>query len=162
MKIYFAGPDVFRTDYGSVAEKIKSLSKERGIVPLIPGDGNGPMDPVRIFEENIALIRESDGVIANMNPFRSPAEPDSGTAFEAGFAYALGKWVIAYLADRRDLIDKLRESPIGPPEGSSVCRDGTTVEDMRLPLNLMIAVSAIKIALSLEEAIDCASGLARP
>ena len=40
---------------------------------------------------NLEAIRAADFVMANLNDFRGPGEPDSGTAFEVGFAAALGK-----------------------------------------------------------------------
>ena len=49
-------------------------------------------------------------MLANLEPFRG-SEPDSGTAFEVGYALALGKPVYAYLSDagasRRERLARL-------------------------------------------------------
>jgi nucleoside 2-deoxyribosyltransferase len=72
MKVYFAGPDIFRLDYPLIVERIKDLSAKHGITPLIPGNGSTTLkDPREIFHDNIKLLKEADGVIANLNKFRS-------------------------------------------------------------------------------------------
>jgi nucleoside 2-deoxyribosyltransferase len=154
MKIYFAGPDVFRKDYGVVKERIKKLSRDHDIIPHIPGDGTSSDDPADIFKECLDLLRGADGVIANVNPFRSPVEPDSGTSFELGYAHATGKWIILYTEDQRDIKTKITGYPIGPIKGSEVCPDGTLVEDFGFPVNLMLAQPAAKITGSLKEAVE--------
>jgi nucleoside 2-deoxyribosyltransferase len=68
-------------------------------------------------------------VLANLNNFRG-AEPDSGTAFEVGFAVALGKPVVGYLDDGRTLREQL---------GGVRDAEGFSVEDFGLPRNLMLA-----------------------
>jgi nucleoside 2-deoxyribosyltransferase len=65
-----------------------------------------------------------------------------------------GKWVIGYLANHRDLVTKLRQTEIGPPNDTLLCRDGTLIEDFGLPLNLMLARSLTALAGSLAEAIQ--------
>jgi nucleoside deoxyribosyltransferase len=158
MKIYFAGPDIFRQDYCSVVAEIRRLCSDSGITPLIPSD-DGLKDPRAIYDKNIRLIRECDGVIANLDPFRGPAEPDSGTVFEVGFARAMGKFVIVRLEDARPYRARLAGTPLAPPEGSPVVGDGTVVEDFGLPLNLMPYCAADRIVRSLAEAVETAAGL---
>ena len=48
-----------------------------------------------ISSVNEGLIKSCQIVIANITPFRGPSA-DVGTAFEMGFAHALGKIVLAY------------------------------------------------------------------
>lgn len=50
---------------------------------------------IHIGQLNEQLIRSCDAVIANMTPFRGPSA-DVGTAYEMGFAAALGLTVCAY------------------------------------------------------------------
>jgi nucleoside 2-deoxyribosyltransferase len=156
MIIYFAGPDVFRKDYDVVKERIKRLSKDHGIIPHIPGDGISSDDPEEIFNDCLKLLGGADGIIANVNPFRGPVEPDSGTSFELGYAHALGKWSVLYAEDHRDLKTKIKDYPIGPIKGSDVCPDGTIPEDLGFPVNLMLAKPAAKIANNLKEAVEWA------
>src|SRR3712207_9240454 len=49
-----------------------------------------------IYAANMALLRQSDAVIANLTPWRGPGA-DAGTAFEAGVASGLGRPVFAYM-----------------------------------------------------------------
>ena len=70
-------------------------------------------------------------MIANLNPFRGQ-EPDSGTCFEVGYAFAKGKPVFAYVADARAMREKLGERDA----------DGFSVENFGLPLNLMLSSAA--------------------
>ncbi|MDR1081072.1 MAG: nucleoside 2-deoxyribosyltransferase [Deltaproteobacteria bacterium] len=158
MKIYFAGPDIFRRDYPAVVAEIRGLCSGRGITALVPED-DGLADAREIYRKNIGLIREADGVIANLDPFRGPAEPDSGTVFEVGFARALGKWVIVRLTDGRTYHEKLNGTPQGPQAPGSLCPDGTAVEDFGLPLNIMPYFAADIIARTLAEAVEKAGPL---
>ncbi|MDR1608415.1 MAG: nucleoside 2-deoxyribosyltransferase [Deltaproteobacteria bacterium] len=148
MKIYFAGPDVFYPGYETLVQTINALGSQYGFEPLCPGVG-GLTTPESIFARNLQLIEKADGLIANLNPFRGQ-EPDSGTVFEVGYARALGKWVIGYLTDRRDLLAKLE------PDPHQLLPDGSMVEDFGFPLNLMLALGVERLASSLTEAINLA------
>ncbi|WP_374585795.1 nucleoside 2-deoxyribosyltransferase [Ideonella dechloratans] len=136
--VYLAGFDVFRPDAVSQGERLKACCAAQGWQGLYPLDNALPeglqgLAAARwICEANLALIRRADAVLANLNHFRG-AEPDSGTAFEVGFAVALGKPVVGYLDDGRTLREQL---------GGAQDADGLTVEDFGLPLNLMLACTA--------------------
>jgi nucleoside 2-deoxyribosyltransferase len=154
--IYFAGPDVFKRDYGRQKEEIKALCADKGLRPLLPGDLR--LDNSKaIYQVNLGLIDQADAVSANLNPFRGVIEPDSGTVFERAYALAKGKPVIGYLHDRRDMLTKLRQTGTGPPPDGTACPDGTWVEDFGLPLNLMLAQGLTAIAGSLKEAVGLAA-----
>ena len=157
-RIYFAGPDVFNPDYPQLKSEIRALCAAGGFEPLLPGDLELDTSEA-IFQHNIHLVDQADGIIANLNPFRGVIEPDSGTVFECAYAYAKGKWVIGYLDDRRDMLTRLRRTETGPPNDGLCCRDGTLVEDFGLPLNLMLAHAMKGLAGSLEEAIKKAADL---
>ncbi len=135
MKIYFAGPDVFRPDASTHAESLHRLAAARGHVALTPFDSAAD-DAISIYAANLAMIHEADAVIANLEPFRG-CEPDSGTCFEVGAAVALGKRVVAYVANS----DTLRERVLRDLGGAGEydC-NGMLIEDFGLPLNLMLAV----------------------
>lgn len=138
LKIYLAGPDVFRPDAPAHGEWLKALCAEfghTGLYPLdhaLPAGLSGPAAAHWICQANLALIREADAVLANLNDFRGD-EPDSGTAFEVGYAVALGKPVWAYLDDTLPL-----RTQLGGPHDKL----GWTVEDFGLPRNLMLATTA--------------------
>ena len=145
MKIYLAGPDVFRPDVTEWAESVRELCRRYGFEPLLPVDHN-ETTPEKIFQSNIDLIRKAQIVVANLDPFRGP-EPDSGTAFELGYALALGKKICGYvtrmetLAQRVELSENRSESPA--PYGDKLTdREGLMIEDFGLPCNLMLAIPA--------------------
>ncbi len=92
--LYLAGFDVFREDALDWGKQLKALCAEygfEGLYPLdkqVPAGLHGPEAARWIYDANIALIRQADMVMANLDDFRGPGEPDSGTAFEVGFAVA--------------------------------------------------------------------------
>lgn len=145
MKIYLAGPDVFRPDVADWAESARELCRRYGFEPLLPVD-HQETQPDKIFQSNIDLIRKAQIVAANLDPFRGP-EPDSGTAFEIGYALALGKKVCGYvsrletLAQRVESAENRSEAPA--PYGNKLTdRNGLMIENFGLPCNLMLSVPA--------------------
>jgi len=137
MKLYIAGPDVFRADAPAWADAVRTLCRDAGHEALIPLDAGGA-GAEGIYRNNLRLIGAADAVLANLNPFRG-AEPDSGTCVEVGYALALGKPVIGYMDDVRPLRDRLRVAADDAADGPRDA-EGVRVEDFGLPLNLMLAV----------------------
>lgn len=141
MKLYLAGPDVFRPDALAWASEARRLCEAAGHTALIPLDGVETTAP-RIYRANIALIHEADAVIANLNPFRG-CEPDSGTCVEVGYALALGKPVIGHLAIEETTTGRVARLTGKVPEISDarpIDWEGWHIENFGLPLNLMLAV----------------------
>jgi len=100
--VYLAGPDVFLPDAVDVGRRKKEICARHGLVARFPLDtaisGEG-LDPEAhafvIAQANEELIRDSTMVLANISPFRGPSL-DPGTAFEIGFARAMGLQVFGY------------------------------------------------------------------
>ncbi len=161
MQIYFAGPDVFRPDVVAWAEEVRALCRAAGHQALIPLD-NEASNAADICAANLDMIRRADMVVANVDPFRG-LEPDSGTAFELGFASALGLPVIAYFADARSLVEKVaaaQHRPLLRTASGLRDADGFAVEDFGLPLNLMLAVSARLVVGDVRAALATLEGFA--
>ncbi len=143
-KIYLAGFDVFRADALSYGESLKVLCESHGFEGLYPLDNaaspelSGRALAKWIYQANIALIEQSDCVMANLNPFRG-LEPDSGTVFEVGYAVAKGKPVWVYTSEHRSLLE---QAGVRRQDGRVIDAQGYTVEDFGMNLNLMIACSA--------------------
>ena len=97
MKVYIAGPDVFKEDAYSYFRDIKECCESYGVTALVPID-NDLDDSEEIYKKNIELIDECDVIIAHLCDFRG-SEPDSGTVFEVGYGKALGKKVYGYCND---------------------------------------------------------------
>lgn len=133
MRIYIAGFDVFRKDAAEYGICCKELCASYGIGALYPFDNEADRAP-DIFRGNLALIDACDAVCANLNSFRGE-EPDSGTCFELGYAYAKGKRLYGYLSESRTLRERLGKTD----------KDGYSVENFGLPVNLMIGVPVMLV-----------------
>jgi nucleoside 2-deoxyribosyltransferase len=139
MKIYLAGPDIFRPDAQEWIANARELCRQHGFEALTPFD-HGETEPRKILDRNLELIRKAQIVVANLNPFRG-FEPDSGTAFELGYALALGKKLWAYVASAEPLLERIRRIE-ALSAGATHDRQGIAIEDFGLPVNLMLAVDA--------------------
>lgn len=151
-KVYLAGFDVFRADAVEHGEYLKRLCREHGLEGRYPFDnevaeGLAPAEmAAQICRLNLAMIRDADAVLANLNLFRG-SEPDSGTAFEVGAAVALGKPVWAYFKPQ----GSMRQWLPGDENGRDA--DGYFIEDFGLPRNLMLACSWAGCSASVEEGV---------
>ena len=149
-KIYIAGPDVFEKDSIEIGKKLLALCKEYGFIGLYPLDNVVDFSQEKekiaedIFKANVKMIQEADIVIANLNPFRGK-EADSGTVWECGYAYGLGKEVYGYMQDTKDYVEKFSLDERTLQENHYIDKDGKFIEDFAHPINLMIACSVNKI-----------------
>lgn len=161
-RIYLAGPDVFFRDAPSIFATLKASCDRLGLRGVEPSDGglaegfSGSDEALaqRIYEGNIALIREADAVIANLQSFRGH-EPDSGTVFEVGFAIALGKPVAAYGVGDGSYADRVSALIPCEKDHAGIAREkvsGTMVEGLGQRLNLMLSRSTF-IEVSAEAAL---------
>jgi nucleoside 2-deoxyribosyltransferase len=156
MKIYLAGPDVFRPDALEWAGQARELCRRYGFEPLTPMDTPETGNPSEIFQANIALIRKAQIVVANLNPFRG-AEPDSGTTWEIGYAAGLGKKLFGYVSSGETVVERVhrlegQESPLSP-SGHPIDRHGQHIEDFGLTHNLMLSMSVHVVIGGLEECL---------
>lgn len=105
-RIYLAGPEVFLEDAKEAGQRKKDICVKYGFEGVFPLDQEvklergdtcqGGFNSIRVHplarkirEANENLIRRCDLVVANMTPFRG-VSADVGTAYEVGFARALG------------------------------------------------------------------------
>jgi nucleoside 2-deoxyribosyltransferase len=96
-KIYLAGPLFSLAEQGFNAELARFLERE-GFEVWLPQEHEPRDNTARaIFEMDVAAIDWADMVIACMDG----ADPDSGTAFECGYAYAKGKPIVCFRTDFR-------------------------------------------------------------
>jgi nucleoside 2-deoxyribosyltransferase len=120
IKVYFAGP-LFTQAEWMWNETVVNELRKCGIIVALPQErsittmtGEEQFDPKLLFDENAASIKACDAVIAVLDQ----ADVDSGTAWECGYAFGLGKPVIGIRSDFRNSGD-----------------------DGELPINLMLARS---------------------
>lgn len=141
--LYLAGPAVFHPAAKALFEYLKEICAEHGL------DGVGPLDgdvdwaalpreqqAAAIRQANVDKIRGCDGVIACISPFRGPGA-DAGTAWEMGYAEALGKPVFSWCEETRPYIERVEHQR--DEDGRSFCQQhGMIVEDFGLVDNLML------------------------
>jgi nucleoside 2-deoxyribosyltransferase len=137
--IYLAGPEVFHPDALEIGRRKQALCREYGFEGLFPLDGEAASAPA-IYRANRRMIEAADALIANLSPFRGPGA-DPGTAFELGYAAALGRKVFGYTNVEGALLDRIRAGdPAACPDIAGCWRDrhGLAIEDFGLPDNLML------------------------
>lgn len=161
--VYLAGPAVFLPNAIEEGERLKAICVAHGLQGLFPldskleTDGLSPQQiAARIKHANMDMIRKSIAVIADYTPFRGSGM-DAGTAFEVGFAEALGIPVFAYSEDRRDYRARVQHAQPTEVDAAGELRDtdGLLVEDFGLSENLMLA-AGIEVFESAAEAIAAA------
>lgn len=145
-RLYLAGPEVFRREAAAIGRQMQALCAQYGFAGVFPLEaeletGVAPLSR-RIYEANVAAIRACDGLIANLSPFRGPSA-DVGTAFEVGYAIALGKPVFAHASLDGSYAARVAQShgPLREEEGRLFARDGMCVENFGLADNLMLVES---------------------
>jgi nucleoside 2-deoxyribosyltransferase len=147
-RVYLAGPDVFFPQPIQWAARKKSICQRYGLIGVSPLDDllHEPAEWAsfqlwrKIAMRNEAHIRNCQGVIANLTPFRGPSA-DAGTVYEVGFARALGLALFGYATTTEPFLARTL-SAIGPDatngEGAWYDADGLLVEQFGLFDNLMI------------------------
>ncbi len=148
-RVYLAGPDVFFPEPGLWAHRKKAICERHGLLGVSPLDeladepGEWEALPLwhRIAMRNEAHIRSCRAVIANLTPFRGPSA-DVGTAYEIGFARALGLMIFGYATTSEAFLSRtlasLGDAARMRPEGEWLDGEGLLVEQFGLFDNLMI------------------------
>ncbi len=148
LRVYLAGPEVFLCEAKAIGERKKALCKKYGFEGVFPLDvevdakDKCPREiGLCISTVNEGLIKSCDFLIANITPFRGPSA-DVGTAFEMGFAHALGKKVFAYTNVAVPFTERTVEVLEGKvkrcSDGKLRDAQGMFIEEVGLTGNLMI------------------------
>jgi nucleoside 2-deoxyribosyltransferase len=164
---YIAGPEIFQANANEIYKQYIDLCKQNNVECLYPNDSEIEKSETKegfaqnIYDANIARMEKCDIFIANIEPFRGPSL-DVGTAFEIGYAKAIGKPIVAFSKKPiKTFFERLKEH-YGDIELTDMgYRDKKTqilLEDFNLIDNLMIdkALSApvqTSFQAALEEAI---------
>ncbi len=163
-KAYLAGPAVFHPAHKALFDYLKDICAEHGLEGISPMDGSGnlatlpPTERARIIRQNnLEKIRSSQVVIACTSPFRGPSA-DVGTAWEMGFAEALGIPVVAWSEDQRPYHDRVEHQR--DQDGRAFCtQHGMLVEDLGLGDNLMLDAGAHPVQPDFDKAVALAASL---
>lgn len=148
-KVYIAGPQVFLPDPMKFFDEVTEIANELKLHAIIPFDASTNGQPLEIFNSNVARIKSCDGVIAYVDPFRG-SEPDSGTVWECGAAFMLGKPIVYYFKDDATVEIKARRYFRSmfwnlTRRLKDVMPDGMVTERFGYPLNLMLAYSGAAV-----------------
>lgn len=103
MRVYVAGP-LFDEGERWWIEKVEQVVVECGHATFLPHRDNPPKDQYNvaaIFANDRRGIDECDLVVASLNGLTT----DDGTAWELGYAFALGKPIIGLYTDWRRRFD---------------------------------------------------------
>ena len=159
-RIYLAGPTVFQADADDAGARLVALCDQYGCEGLYPLDFelDGPMSSRSIQAACLRELRTADCVVADLSPFRGP-HADDGTAFELGFAHALGLPIWAYSTDPRPLIERIP----GARAATGHVRDdkGLLIENFERAYNAMLAEAIQHLSTSAEESIRRAAASLR-
>ncbi len=154
--VFLSGPDVFFPEVEDLFARKRSLCQAAGFRVVTPLDAElvetEPSEAMarEIYLSSVDGVRGADAVIANLSPWRGPG-CDPGTAYEVGFAAALGKPVFAYMnvSDEADADHRNRVLQwIGgrmTEDGGWVDAQDCEIEDFGLPENLMLWAEARRL-----------------
>lgn len=162
--VYLAGPAVFHPAAKALLEYLTEICARHGLQAVVPADeprpaeGQSPAVRARAIRDgNVARLRACDMVVACLSPFRGPSA-DPGTAWEMGFAEALGKPVVAWSEEPRPYLDRVPHDR--DEDGRVFCRQhGMLVEDFGLGDNLMLAATPLAVQPDFESAVRLARQL---
>ncbi len=159
-RIYLAGPTVFQADADDAGARLVALCDEYGCEGLYPLDFalDGEMSARTIQAACLRELRSAQAVVADLSPFRGP-HADDGTAFELGFAHALGLPIWAYTTDSRPLIERIA----GTRSTTGHVRDaaGLLIENFGRAHNSMLSESIVHLSTSPQESIRLAAAALR-
>lgn len=152
-RIYLAGPDIYHPDAAQRGQAMLELCASYGHRATFPltqpfPKGNKRDRSIWIYSTNTRLIRNSDLIIANLNPYQGD-QPDSGTVFEIGLAIGHRIPVIAYRKDTT------------PMHRNRSHQTGDSIEDYDLPVALMLGVPVRIIQGGLEDALKALNAITR-
>jgi nucleoside 2-deoxyribosyltransferase len=142
LKIYLAGPEVFSPNVLNIRNQKLNICKKYGFDGIFPFDEILPNLPKKelglyIGRVNKLKIAASDGVIANITPFRG-VSADVGTVYEIGYADGLGIPVFAY-SNSSTLYSERNFEVFN----SNLDTNGWLIEDFDLIDNLMIDTAVL-------------------
>src|SRR5260370_8548786 len=115
---YLAGPDVFLPNAVAHAATKVEICRRLGLRGLPPLNEDAETAATElevwqaIYEKDVAMMRKSDVIIANLTPFAG-ASADAGTLIEVGWFLGKGKPIFGYSTTPEDFESRMR-GPLAP------------------------------------------------
>lgn len=116
-KLYLAGPECFYTNGYTLWDAMRRKAEYNGFGVTMPSDNQLDMsspdlrDHAKAIFQNCAnCMNESTAILVDLENFRG-AEPDGGSIYELGMAYARGMRCYAYTRDKRADVESSGRSP---------------------------------------------------
>lgn len=129
-KIYIAGPECFYTGGFAILNAMRRRVESLGMGVTLPNDHPLDMENPNlqkradsIFADLKAVMNETTAIVADLEAYRG-SEPDSGTIYEIGMAYARGIRCYGYTRDKR---------PLAWKDQKYVMRDGVVYDEHGKP-----------------------------
>lgn len=136
--LYIAGPECFYTGGSNSLAAMRKESEFYGFQVALPNDkkldwsDNEPRDNARSIFQNCAdSMAVSTAILADLESFRG-TEPDGGTIYEIGMAYARGLRCYAYTRDLRPVVHKYQRAAL-KEDGKVYDLDGRVLPHMDIP-----------------------------
>lgn len=154
--VFLAGPDLFYPEGQALIAAKKAACETAGFIGVAGGEGrpsraaSDEADARGAYADTLIQLRSCEALIANLTPWRGPG-CDPGTAFEVGFAAALGMPVFAYLnvlqedeAEYRGRVEAYMGAELDRL-GRWRDPDGCEIEDFGLAESLMLWAEARRL-----------------
>ncbi|MEF9880056.1 MAG: nucleoside 2-deoxyribosyltransferase, partial [Clostridia bacterium] len=156
--LYIAGPACFYQDGYELWHALRGKAEYLGYRVTMPTRVQLKLDHEdarknadEIFANCVRAMGEANVLIADLEAFRG-TEPDGGTVFEMGMAYALHHRIYAYTRDKRPLIHKLGTAQL--MENTVVDLQGQPLPYGELPFCLCVMGCAKVFEGSFENALQ--------
>ncbi len=137
--IYIAGPECFYTGGVKILNAMRRRAESFGFTVTLPNDNPLRLDnkDLRkngddIFKNCAHSINKSTAIIVDLETFRG-AEPDGGSIYEVGMAYAQKARCYAYTRDKRAMVHKYQGARL--QNGLVYDLDGRVLPYQNLPFS---------------------------
>lgn len=159
--LYIAGPACFYPRGYDLWEALRRQAVYYGFQVALPNDNKLKLDHEdlqknadAIFANCAESMNRSTAILADLELFRG-AEPDGGSIYEIGMAYARGLRCYAYTRDKRPLTHKYQQAYL--KDGQAFDQDGRPLPYGDLPFSPSVVASCKIVEGSF---VDCLKTLA--
>ncbi len=149
-RLYLAGPLCFYPDGNTMWNANRKEAEFNGFEVTMPNDNKFVSEgeqvsqvelASRIFKNTVWGMERTDGIIANLETYRG-SEPDGGTVYEMGMAYAQGARIYAFTRDKRTVGVKYQASSYDSDVKGAHDVTGHVLGHPELPFSVCVTAAA--------------------